>query len=87
MDNTEPLVLTVGSIHGGNRENILADDVTLQGTLRTLSEQIREQVHTMMKQTLQGCTEMSGATYEMRWRAIKLPASAKASIRVHFRSG
>ena len=75
IDNTEPLVLTVGSIHGGNRENILADEVTMLGTLRTLSEKTREDVHTMMRQTLEGCTAMSGGSYELKWKEPKYPVT------------
>lgn len=37
----EPAVLTIGSIHGGNRENIIPDVVDLLGTLRTFDEEMR----------------------------------------------
>lgn len=35
-------VITVGMIHGGTKENILADEVVLRGTLRSLTPAVRE---------------------------------------------
>jgi amidohydrolase len=64
-DTQEPVVLSVGIIQGGNRHNIIADEVKLEGTVRTLSEQTREQVQQLMHQTLKGVTESFGASYEM----------------------
>ncbi|PSR28204.1 MAG: amidohydrolase [Sulfobacillus thermosulfidooxidans] len=36
-DPTEPFVVTFGTIHGGYRENVIADEVELTGTIRILS--------------------------------------------------
>jgi amidohydrolase len=41
VDVIEPSVLTVGTIHGGNRANIIPDEVVMTGTLRTMSEDRR----------------------------------------------
>ncbi len=68
IDPMEPMVLTIGSIHGGNRHNIITGEVKMEGTLRTFSEGVRENVRTMMKQTLQGCTATYGATFAMAFR-------------------
>ncbi len=40
----EPAVITVGSIHGGTKHNIIPDTCHLQLTIRTYSPQVREQV-------------------------------------------
>ncbi len=40
----EPAVLTVGSIHGGTKHNIIPDEVKLQLTLRSFSEPVRQQL-------------------------------------------
>jgi len=37
LDPVEPCVLTIGQIRGGTRNNIVADEVALEGTFRTLS--------------------------------------------------
>ncbi|MBW2243447.1 MAG: amidohydrolase, partial [Deltaproteobacteria bacterium] len=39
---TDPAVLTVTQIHGGTTGNVIPEEVTLQGTLRALSEKSRE---------------------------------------------
>jgi amidohydrolase len=64
-DTQEPVVLSIGIIQGGNRHNIITDEVTLEGTVRTLNEQTREEVQTLMHQTLKGVTESFGGSYEM----------------------
>ena len=37
-------VLTVSMIHGGTKENVIPDEVTLRGTCRTLDPELREQM-------------------------------------------
>ncbi len=66
VDTFQPFVLTLGSIHGGNRHNIITDEVKLQGTLRTLDEAVRARVIQMMHQTLKGVTEALGGSYELK---------------------
>ncbi|MBI4470337.1 MAG: amidohydrolase [Acidobacteria bacterium] len=66
IDTQEPIVISIGSIHGGNRFNIIADEVKLEGTVRALDEEVRAQVRAMMHQTLKGVTESFGATYELK---------------------
>ena len=61
----EPLVVTVGIIQGGNRFNIIADEVKLEGTIRTLNEDLRKRVQAMMRETLAGITSAYGATFTM----------------------
>ena len=41
-DPLEPAVLTVGSIHGGNKYNIIPDEVKLQLTVRTFKPEVRK---------------------------------------------
>ena len=40
----EPAVITVGSIHGGTKHNIIGDDCELQLTVRSYSPQVRKQL-------------------------------------------
>lgn len=67
IDTQEPLVITIGSIHGGNRFNIISDEVVMEGTMRTLSEQVRNNAHQMMHDTLKGVTAAFGANYELEF--------------------
>jgi amidohydrolase len=65
VDPTESMVLSIGSIHGGNRWNIIPGEVKMQGTFRTFNEEIRESVRAMISQTLSGCTSANGASYSL----------------------
>jgi len=40
----DPIVVTVGSIHGGTKRNIIPDEVAMQLTVRTYKKQVREKV-------------------------------------------
>ena len=44
VEPIQPAVVTVGSIHGGTKHNIIADEVKLQLTLRAFSEKVRLQL-------------------------------------------
>lgn len=56
-----PAVVTIGSIHGGNRGNIIPESVKLTGTIRTLDPGMREQVQALIKQTAQQAAMSLGA--------------------------
>jgi amidohydrolase len=57
----EPSVLTVGAIHGGNRDNIIPDRVEMIGTVRTYDEAMRDDIHARMKRTAEMIAGSSGA--------------------------
>ena len=65
IDPLEPLVITIGTIQGGRRFNIIAGEVKMTGTMRTLNEQVRERAQAMMKETLASVTAAYGATFEL----------------------
>ncbi len=67
IDMLEPLVISVGMIQGGNRFNIIADEVKLEGTMRTLNEEVRARAQSLMKETLAGITSAYGATFELQF--------------------
>lgn len=41
----EPAIVTVGSIKGGVRNNIIPDDVLMTGTIRSFNEEMRDDIH------------------------------------------
>jgi amidohydrolase len=65
IDPLEPLVITVGTIQGGTRLNIIAGEVKMTGTMRTLNEDVRQRAVAMMRETLQNVTAAYGATFEL----------------------
>lgn len=84
IDTSQPTVLTIGTIHGGDRHNIIADEVKVTGTLRTYNEGVRETIRTMMRQTLGGCTSALGADYELAWSTNTYPPTINHAQSVAF---
>lgn len=64
----EPVVVSIGTIHGGTKSNIVAEEVVLTGTTRTLSPEVRRQVPDLMRQLLDGVVNAFGATYELDYQ-------------------
>ena len=56
----EPVVVTVGSIHGGTRPNIIPDEVKLELTLRYYSDQAIEKVISAIKRISNAASIMAG---------------------------
>ncbi len=60
----EPVVLTIGKIHGGEARNIICDRVVMSGTLRTFSSEMREQIMDRIRKILAGFELATGITTE-----------------------
>ncbi|MFQ5824128.1 MAG: amidohydrolase [bacterium] len=56
----EPAVVTVGSIHGGTKHNIIPEEVDLQLTLRSYSDQVRNQTIEAIKRISKGIALAAG---------------------------
>ena len=54
VDPQQPAVLTVGTIHGGLKRNIISEEVTMGLTLRTYSDKVRDQIIAAVKKTAEG---------------------------------
>jgi len=57
-----PSIITIGSIHGGVRNNIIPDDVVLEGTIRTFSPETQDEMHRRIKLTAESIAQSAGAT-------------------------
>ncbi len=60
-----PVVITVGRINGGVRENIIPEELTMAGTIRTLDSEMQKDVHAKIRQTAKSIAESMGATVEV----------------------
>jgi hippurate hydrolase len=56
----EPAVVTVGQIHGGTKCNIIPDEVKMDLTVRTYSEQVREHILSAIKRISEGIAMAAG---------------------------
>lgn len=60
-----PVVVTIGSIHGGNRDNIIPENVEMMGTVRTFTEDDKELVYERIRQIVEKTAESAGATADV----------------------
>ena len=56
----EPIVITVGSIHGGTKHNIIPDEVKMQLTVRTYKSDVRDRVIAAIDRITKGCAAAAG---------------------------
>ena len=56
----DPIVITVGSIHGGTKHNIIPDEVKMQLTVRTYKADVRERVLAAIERIARGCATTAG---------------------------
>ena len=62
VDITEvPAVVTIGSIHGGVRNNIIPEEVVMEGTIRTFKQEIKDHIHKSIKNKVEMIASASGA--------------------------
>jgi amidohydrolase len=59
-------VVTVGQFNAGNRINIIPEEATIAGTIRTLNEPTRSQVHEAVTRMAQKVAEASGLSADVR---------------------
>ena len=60
-----PVVITVGRINAGVRENIIPEELTMAGTIRTLDSAMQKEVHEKIRQAATRIAESMGATAEV----------------------
>ncbi|MFN4279078.1 M20 family metallopeptidase [Thermosynechococcus sp.] len=63
-----PVVLTFGKIQGGRAANIIADQVTLQGTVRSLHPETRANLPDWIEQIVANVCHAYGARYRLDYR-------------------
>jgi len=56
----DPVVVTVGSIHGGTKHNIIPDEVKMQLTVRTYKNEVREKVLAAIERIAKQCGTIAG---------------------------
>jgi amidohydrolase len=60
-----PAVVTIGTINGGVRSNVISDRVTMTGTIRSYDAKIREGLHARVKRTAEGIAASAGGQAEV----------------------
>ena len=63
-------VLTIGTFDGGQRFNIIADKVLMDGTVRTFSPKFRMEIEHLIRQTAQDVCRGYGCTAELEYKYL-----------------
>jgi len=64
----DPVVVSVGSIHGGTRNNILPNEVVLEGTVRTLKASTQDLIERSLKRRVRAIAASHGARARVVYR-------------------
>lgn len=85
IDTFEPVIVTIGTIHGGSRPFNTPEEVKLEGCVRTFNEDARNQIQHLMRETLAGVTSAYGAKYELDYKRFTMvlvndPKLVEASV-------
>lgn len=67
VDPTEPAVVSVGAFVSENAFNVIADTAKLTGTVRTFSEDVRDQIEAEMERIVQGTCAAAGCGFEFNY--------------------
>jgi len=70
--NVSPLdqaVLTIGTINGGNKNNIICDEVVFTGGIRTTDEPLRHYIKTRITEIVEGIARVNGAEGKVEFEA------------------
>jgi amidohydrolase len=68
-----PVIITIGSIHGGVRFNIIPDSVQMEGTIRYLNPETREDLYARIRRTVEEIAASAGATAEVSIDSNAIP--------------
>lgn len=69
----DPVVITVTKFVGGTTDNVIPDKVEMEGTVRTLSLEAREQLPNIMERSIKNIVEAQGGKYTFKYRSNTPP--------------
>lgn len=67
-DPRETATINIGTIHGGERYNVVAKEVVLEGTVRTLNETVRQDIPKRMRRMIQGICDGYGGSFDLDYQ-------------------
>ncbi len=83
-DPLQTVVVTIGTINGGYRNNIIADRVTMSGTFRSQDAQVRDELETRARRIVQNVAAAYGARGSLRVVRGYPPVNNDASLTESF---
>ncbi len=68
VDPVNPAVVTIGKISGGSKSNVIAEEVKLEGTVRTLDQKSQQNIKQLIEKVTASYTKPFGATYSLKYK-------------------
>lgn len=62
----DPAVVSIGSLHGGQTQNVIPDQLEITGTLRYTEKRVQEQLHSEIERAF-GLTQTLGGDYKLHF--------------------
>lgn len=81
VDPLDAAVLSFGIVKGGYNFNVIADQVELRGTVRTLHPKLRGEMRQRIETIVKGVTQAMGATFELDYQH-RYPATINPDVGV-----
>jgi carboxypeptidase Ss1 len=75
VDQREPLVISVCSVHSGTKDNIIPDEMVLAGTVRTFDETIRGRVKELIRTVSASVGSAYGARVQVSFKENTYPVT------------
>ncbi len=76
---TTPAVVSVGSIHSGEAENVIPEQVELSGTIRYMENEVRDEIHAEIERALTVARTLGG-DYTLRFQCGGQPVINDAQV-------
>ncbi len=68
VDPLDPVVVSICAVHGGSSFNVIAESVTLTGTVRTLNPAVQQLMPERIRTIVKGVTSAFGADYAVDYQ-------------------
>ena len=65
IDPVQPAVISIGSVHGGQADNVIPDRVEISGTIRSVDEKVRRELFDELERAM-GVARALGGDFELK---------------------
>lgn len=80
VDPLEPVVITIGKFNSGSAHNVIPDKAEMEGTIRTLTHEVRDKIPDIMESIIKGISLANGAKYNFEFIPYHAPVINDSEI-------
>ena len=73
IDPVQPFVISITSIHAGTKDNVIPDEAVMEGTVRSLNEEVRQRAKDYMKRIVESLCGAYGAECKIEFKEDVYP--------------